>query len=102
MCGNLGGKNMYREFIIFAGIVVVSLFMTIHSHNKQAMRDSEIKLSEQRSSQENLLMQEGDLIKLDGGITLTKSADLIIIKQSNSTIILNESEAREIIAFLGR
>ena len=55
---------MYREFIIFAGIVVVSLFMTIHSHNKQAMRDSEIKLSEQRSSQENLLMQEGDLIKL--------------------------------------
>ena len=78
---------MYREFIIFAGIVVVSLFMTIHSHNKQAMRDSEIKLSEQRSSQENLLMQEGDLI---------------IIKQSNSTIILNEEDAREIIAFLGR
>ena len=76
--------------------------MTIHSHNKQAMRDSEIRLSEQRVSQENLLMQEGELIKLDGGVTLTKSADLIIIKQSNSTIILNENDAREVIAFLGR
>ncbi len=93
---------MQREFIIFAGIVVVSIFMTLHSHNKQAMRDSEIRLSEQRVSQENLLMQEGELIKLDGGVTLTKSADLIIIKQSNSTIILNEDDAREVIAFLGR
>ena len=93
---------MQREFIIFAGIVVVSIFMTLHSHNKQAMRDSEIRLSEQRVSQENLLMQEGELIKLDGGVTLTKSADLIIIKQSNSTIILNENDAREVIAFLGR
>ena len=93
---------MQREFIIFAGIVVVSVFMTLHSHNKQAMRDSEIRLSEQRVSQENLLMQEGELIKLDGGVTLTKSADLIIIKQSNSTIILNEDDAREVIAFLGR
>ena len=102
MCGYLGGKNMQKEFIIFAGIVVVSVFMTLHSHNKQAMRDSEIRLSEQRESQENLLMQEGELIKLDGGVTLTKSADLIIIKQSNSTIILNEDDAREVIAFLGR
>ena len=102
MCGYLGGKNMQREFIIFAGIVVVSIFMTLHSHNKQAMRDSEIRLSEQRESQESLLMQEGELIKLDGGVTLTKSADLIIIKQSNSTIILNEDDAREVIAFLGR
>ena len=102
MCGYLGGKNMQKEFIIFAGIVVVSLFMTIHSHNKQAMQDSEIKLSEQRATQENLLMKEGELIKLDGGVTLTKSADLIIIKQSNSTIILNEEDAREVIAFLGR
>ena len=82
--------------------MVVSVFMTLHSHNKQAMRDSEIRLSEQRESQENLLMQEGELIKLDGGVTLTKSADLIIIKQSNSTIILNEDDAREVIAFLGR
>ena len=102
MCGYLGGKNMQREFIIFAGIVVVSIFMTLHIHTKQAMRDSEIRLSEQRASQENLLMQEGELIKLDGGVTLTKSADLIIIKQSNSTIILNEDDACEVIAFLGR
>ena len=102
MCGYLGEKNMYREFIIFTGIVVISLFMTIHNHNKKTMLDSEIKLSEQRATQENLLMKEGELIKLDGGVTLTKSADLIIIKQSNSTIILNEEDAREVIAFLGR
>ena len=102
MCGYLGEKNMYREFIIFTGIVVISLFMTIHNHNKKTMLDSENKLSEQRATQENLLMKEGELIKLDGGVTLTKSADLIIIKQSNSTIILNEEDAREVIAFLGR
>ncbi len=102
MCGYLGGKNMYREFIIFTGIVVISLFMTIHNHNKKAMLDSENKLSLQKASLESSLMEDGTLIRLNSGVTLTKRADLIIIKDSYTTIILNKEDARDVIAFLER
>lgn len=91
---------MKKEIIIFTGIVVVSLFMTIHNHNKLAMNNNKIQLSEQRASQENLLIKQGDLIKLNSGVTLSKSADLIIIKQSNATIVLNGEDKQEVIAFL--
>ena len=91
---------MYREFIIFAGIVCLSLFMTVHNYNKKAIQDSDNQLSEQRAVQENLLMQEGELIRLNSGVTLTRSANLIIIKDSYTTIILNKKDARDIIAFL--
>tara|TARA_B100000965_G_scaffold405936_1_gene442009 strand:- start:4911 stop:5219 length:309 start_codon:yes stop_codon:yes gene_type:complete len=102
MCGYLGGKNMYREFIIFTGIVVISLFMTIHNHNKKTMLDSENKLSLQKASLENSLMEDGTLIRLNSGVTLTKRADLIIIKDSYTTIILNKEDAQDVIAFLER
>jgi hypothetical protein len=91
---------MQKEILIFLGVVGVSLFMTIHNHNKLAMNNNEIQLIEQRASQESMLIEDGNLIKLNSGVTLSKSADLIIIKQAKSTIVLNENDAKEVIAFL--
>ena len=93
-------KKMYREFIIFAGIVTVSLFMTIHSHNKKTMLDSSNQLSMQKASLENHLIDDGTLIRLNSGVTITKRADLIIIKDAYTTIILHKKDARDVIAFL--
>ena len=91
---------MQKEILIFLGVVAVSLFMTIHNHNKLAMNNNEIQLIEQRASQESMLIEDGNLIKLNSGVTLSKSADLIIIKQARSTIVLNGNDAKEVIAFL--
>jgi hypothetical protein len=91
---------MQKEILIFLGVVAVSLFMTIHNHNKLAMSSNEIQLVEQRASQESMLIEDGNLIKLNSGVTLSKSADLIIIKQARSTIVLNGNDAKEVIAFL--
>jgi len=91
---------MYREFIIFGGIVIVSLFMTVHSHNKKAINDSQTQLSMQKESQENLLIEDGSLIRLNSGVTLTRRANLIIIKDSYTTIILDKNDAQDVIAFL--
>jgi len=41
------------------------------------------------------------MIKLSNGITITKSADLIIFSQSNSTIILTKDDVEEVVAFIG-
>ena len=35
---------MHREFIIFTGVVVISLFMTIHSKNKKAIQSNLIDI----------------------------------------------------------
>ena len=91
---------MQKEILIFLGVVAVSLFMTIHNHNKLTMNNNEIQLLEQRTSQESMLIEDGNLIKLNSGVTLSKSADLIIIKQARSTIVLNGNDAKEVIAFL--
>ena len=91
---------MQKEILIFLGVVAVSLFMTIHNHNKLTMNSNEIQLIEQRASQESMLIEDGNLIKLNSGVTLSKSADLIIIKQARSTIVLNGNDAKEVIAFL--
>tara|TARA_Y100001970_G_scaffold131785_1_gene162540 strand:- start:414 stop:647 length:234 start_codon:yes stop_codon:yes gene_type:complete len=74
--------------------------MTIHNRNKEAMQNSETKLSIQRETQEEMLIQEGNLMRLNGGITFTKNANLIIIKDPYSTIILDKNSTDEIIAFL--
>lgn len=91
---------MYREFIILASVIVLSLFMTVHNRNKEAMKNSETRLSIQRETQEEMLIQEGNLMRLNGGITFTKNANLIIIKDPYSTIILDKNSTDEIIAFL--
>ena len=91
---------MYREFIILLSVIVISLFMTIHNRNKEAMQNSKTKLSIQRETQEDMLIEEGNFMRLNGGITFTKNANLIIIKDPYSTIILDENNAVDIIAFL--
>lgn len=91
---------MYREFIILSTVIVLSLFMTIHNSNKEEMKNSQTKLSIQREVQETILIEEGNLIKLNGGITFTKNASLIIIKDPYSTIVLDKNDVDDIIVFL--
>ena len=91
---------MYRELILFGSIVVVALFMTIHNRNQQDINLNNQQALEHRNNRDNILMKEGSLIKLSNGIVLTKSADLIFISQSNSTIILNKADIDEVVAFL--
>lgn len=91
---------MNKEFLILSSVIVLSLFMTIHNRNKEAMQNSETKLSIQRETQEEMLIEEGNLMRLNGGITFTKNANLIIIKDPYSTIILDKNSTDEIIAFL--
>ena len=91
---------MYREFILFGSIVAVALFMTIHSRNLKQIELREEKTKSHKTNRDNALMKDGHLIKLGNGITVSKSADLIIIHQSESTIILNKEDVNEVIAFL--
>ena len=91
---------MYREFILFGSIIVVALFMTIHSRNLKQIELREEKTKSHKKNRDNALMKDGHLIKLGNGITVSKSADLIIIHQSESTIILNKEDVNEVIAFL--
>ena len=91
---------MYRELILFGSIVVVALFMTIHNRNQQDINSNNQQALEHRNNRDNILMKEGSLIKLSNGIILKKSADLIFISQSNSTIILNKADIDEVVAFL--
>ena len=91
---------MYREFIILSSVIVLTLFMTIHNKNKQEIQNSNTRLSIQREVQEDILIQEGNLMKLNGGITFTKNENLIIIKDPYSTIVLDKNNSNEIIAFL--
>ena len=91
---------MYREFLVFAGIIAVALFMTIHNSNLDAINSSEKQAHEHKIKRDNLLMKDGQLIKLGNGVTFTKSSNLIIINQSKSTIILNEEDIDEVVAFL--
>ena len=91
---------MIREFILFSSIIVIALFMTIHSNNQKIINESEQQTIEHRINRDNLLMKEGAMIKLGNGVTITKSADLIIFNQSNSTIFLTKDDIQEVIAFI--
>ena len=91
---------MIREFILFSSIIVIALFMTIHSNNQKIINESEQQTIEHRINRDNLLMKEGSMIKLGNGVTITKSADLIIFNQSNSTIFLTKEDIQEVIAFI--
>tara|TARA_Y100000590_G_scaffold188907_1_gene215229 strand:- start:2191 stop:2472 length:282 start_codon:yes stop_codon:yes gene_type:complete len=91
---------MIREFILFSSIIVIALFMTIHSNNQKIINESEQQTIEHRINRDNLLMKEGSMIKLGNGVTITKSADLIIFNQSNSTIFLTKDDIQEVIAFI--
>ena len=93
---------MYREFLTFAGIIVIALFMTIHNRNLDAINNAEHNAREHKIERDNLLMRDGQLIKLGNGVTFSKSSDLIIISQAQSTIILNEDDVEEVVAFLSK
>ena len=93
---------MYREFLTFAGIIVIALFMTIHNRNLDAINNAEHNAREHKIERDNLLMRDGQLIKLGNGVTFSRSSDLIIISQAQSTIILNEDDVEEVVAFLSK
>ena len=91
---------MQREILIFANVVVVALFMTIHSRNQDDLSQRELQFNEHKTNRDNLLMKDGHLVKLGNGVTLSRSADLIIINQYESTIILSNEDIDEVVAFL--
>ena len=91
---------MYREFLVFAGVVVIALFMSIHNRNLDTINNAEQHAQEHKIERDNLMMQDGQLIRLSNGVTLSRSSDLIIIRQANSTIFFNKSDAPEVVAFL--
>ena len=91
---------MQREILIFATVVVVALFMTIHSRNQDDLSQRELQFNEHKTNRDNLLMKDGHLVKLGNGVTLSRSADLIIINQYESTIILSNEDIDEVVAFL--
>ena len=93
---------MYREFLVFAGIVVIALFMSIHNRNLDTINNAEEHAREHRIERDNLLMRDGQLIKVGNGVTFARSSDLIIISQAQSTIILNQDDVDEVIAFLSK
>ena len=59
---------MYREFILFGGIVVLALFMSIHNSNQETINQSETKFKEHKEVRDNLLMKEGSLLKIGNGV----------------------------------
>ena len=91
---------MYREFILFGFIVIIALFMSIHNRNLESMNESNTKANAHKEIRDNLLMKDGTLLKIGNGVTFTKNSDLIFVKQSNSTIIINQKDSEEIVSFL--
>ena len=92
----------HREFIIFSLILVISLFMTIHNNNLNVINKRNLQSNQYRLTQENNLIEDGALIRLSNGVVLRKSADLIIIEQSDKTIIMNSLDAPQVVAFLSQ
>ena len=90
----------YKEFLIFFGILVIALFMTIHNNNLKVINNRTLQSEQFRLDQENNLIEDGVFIRLSNGVTLKKNVDLIIIEQANKTIIINSSDKEQIIAFL--
>jgi len=91
---------MYREILVFLGILSLCLFMTVHNNNLLIINERNLHSEQQKLNQENFFLNEGVLIKLSNGATLKIDNNLIIIEQSNNTIILNSKDANQIVAFL--
>ena len=89
---------MYREFIIFGSIVIIALFMSIHNSNQETINQSNAKSEEHKNIRDNLLMKEGSLLKIGNGVTFTKNADLIYIKNKKNflKLVLNDLANRKI------
>ena len=68
----------HKEFLIFFGILVVALFMTIHNNNLKVINERTLQSEQLRLDQENNLIEGGMLVRLSNGVTLKMNADLII------------------------
>lgn len=91
---------MRKEFIILVIFVVAVIFMTVNDSNLENVENQKIESLRYKLSQENFLVNKGELIKLSNGVTIKRNSDLIIIQQQTETIIINKSDSKEIIAFL--
>ena len=91
---------MKKEFIILILFVVTVIFMTINDSNLDSVENQKLESLKYKLSQENFLVNKGELIKLSNGVTIKRNSDLIIIQQQTETIIVNKSDSKEIIAFL--
>ena len=91
---------MRKEFIILVIFVVAVIFMTVNDSNLENVENQKIESLKYKLSQENFLVNKGELIKLSNGVTIKRNSDLIIIQQQKETIIVNISDTNEIIAFL--
>jgi len=91
---------MKKEFIILILFVVTVIFMTINDSNLDSVENQKLESLKYKLSQENFLVNKGELIKLSNGVTIKRNSDLIIIQQQTETIIINKSDSKEIIAFL--
>lgn len=91
---------MRKEFIILILFVVTVIFMTVNDSNLDNVENQKLESLKYKLSQENFLVNKGELIKLSNGVTIKRNSDLIIIQQQTETIIINKSDSKEIIAFL--
>ena len=91
---------MRKEFIILILFVVAVIFMTVNDSNLDNVENQKLESLKYKLSQENFLVNKGELIKLSNGVTIKRNSDLIIIQQQTETIIINKSDSKEIIAFL--
>ena len=91
---------MRKEFIILIIFVVAVIFMTVNDSNLENVENQKIESLKYKLSQENFLVNKGELIKLSNGVTIKRNSNLIIIQQQKETIIVNKSDTNEIIAFL--
>ena len=91
---------MRKEFIILILFVVTVIFMTVNDSNLDNVENQKLESLKYKLSQENFLVNKGELIKLSNGVTIKRNSDLIIIQQQTETIIVNTSDSKEIIAFL--
>ncbi len=91
---------MRKEFIILIVFVIAVIFMTVNDSNLENVENQKIEGLKYKLSQENFLVNKGELIKLSNGVTIKRNSDLIIIQQQKETIIVNKNDTNEIIAFL--
>ena len=74
--------------------------MTIHNNNLKVIGTRNLQSEQKKVNQEKFLMNKGELVKLSNGVTIRKNAELIIVEQSDQTIIINASDSDKIAAFL--
>ena len=91
---------MRKEFIILVVFIVAVIFMTVNDNNLENVENQKIESLKYKLSQEKILVNKGELLKLSNGVTMKRNSDLIIIEQQSKTIIINKADSNEMVAFL--